>query len=342
MQDRRAYRIEPGSIDSLIIRNETLPPPGQGEITIEIHAIGLNFADLYTVWGMYKAAPKSDFIPGLEYAGVVAATGDGVTQWQPGDRVMGITRFGAYTDFLNIDERYVVKIPDDWSMQEGAGFLVQVLTAYYGLVELARIQRNETVLIHSAAGGVGIQAGRIAKKFEAFTIGTIGSPAKLETLQREGFDRSIVRSRNFKADLDAALDGRPLNIIMECIGGHILKMGFHTLAPQGRMIVYGNASFTTHGNKPNKLRMLWRFLGRPKIDPLFLPNSNRSVMGFNLIWLYNQTERFTQIMEALRAMQLPPPQIGERYPFGELQDALRALQSGRTTGKVVVDVVADP
>ncbi|MDX1409366.1 MAG: zinc-binding dehydrogenase, partial [Saprospiraceae bacterium] len=236
--NRRTYRMNPGNIENLQISTEPLPAPAMGEVQVEVRAIGLNFADLYTVWGMYKAAPKEDFIPGLEYAGVIAEVGDGVTQWQAGDQVMGITRFGAYVDRLNIDAHYITRIPQTWSFTEGAAFLVQALTAYYGLIELARTQPGETVLIHSAAGGVGIQANRIARRLGAVTIGTVGRAEKLPLLEKEGYDKGIVRSKHFRRDLEAALDGRPLNVIMESIGGSILMDGFRTLAMEGRMVVF--------------------------------------------------------------------------------------------------------
>ena len=335
---RRAYRISAGSLKNLVFSEEQLADPGVGEVQIEVKAIGLNFADIYTVWGMYKAAPTENFIPGLEYSGVVSRVGPDAGRWQVGEQVMGITRFGAYVDRLNIDEHYLAPIPKGWSVSEGAAFLVQALTAYYGLIELGRLRKGETVLIHSAAGGVGIQANRIAKQYDSYTIGTIGSPHKTELLKKEGYDGVIVRDHRFAEKLKAALDNRPLNLVMECIGGDILKEGFRALTAEGRMIVYGSASFTTHGSKPDKLKMLWRYLRRPKIDPLVLPGLNKSVMGFNLIWLYHQVEKFQRILDALMDMQLPPPIVGERFEFEKLPDAMRKLQSGQTVGKVVVEV----
>jgi alcohol dehydrogenase len=330
--------MDPGSIANMHIREEELNDPQVGEVQIAVKAIGLNFADLFTVWGMYKAAPSMDFIPGLEYSGVVSKVGPGTNYLREGDRVMGITRFGAYVDALNIDARYVVKIRDNWSFTDGASFLVQALTAYYGMVDLGRLQKGETVLIHSAAGGVGLQANRIAKRFGAYTIGSIGSSHKIDTLKSEGFDQWIVRSKDFGKDLKDTLGDRRLDIIMECIGGHVLMDGIKQLGVQGRMIVYGSASFTTPGDRPNKLKMLIRYLRRPKIDPLLLPNSNKSVIGFNLIWLYAQIEKFEEILQALEEMALPAPVIGETYSFDKLPDAIRKLQSGMTIGKVVVEV----
>jgi len=338
MNERRVYRIQAGSIDNLKISTETLAPPEDHEVQIAVQCIGLNFADLYSIWGMYKAAPKVDFVPGLEYAGVIKVVGVNVLNWKPGDRVMGVTRFGAYAEYLNIDARYITPIPENWSFEEGAGFLVQAITAYYALVDLARMQAGENVLIHSAAGGVGLQANRIAKKLGAYTIGSVGSDAKVKLLQSEGYDAWIVRSKGFRKELERALGDRPLNIIMECIGGDILMDGFRTLAPEGRMIIYGSASFTTHGDKPNKLKMIVLYLRRPKLDPLLLPNSNKAVIGFNLIWLYHQAEKFSRVVNDLMTLGLPAPHVGMTFDFEELPDAIKALQSGRTMGKVVVRV----
>ncbi len=338
MNARRVYRIRAGSIDNLKVSTEDLSIPGEHEVQIAIQAIGLNFADLYSIWGMYKAAPKTDFVPGLEYAGIVTNVGTNVNDWKPGDRVMGVTRFGAYTDRLNIDARYITHIPEGWSFEEGAGFLVQAITAYYALVDLARVEQDETVLIHSAAGGVGLQANRIAKRLGAFTIGSVGNATKVDLLKKEGYDATVVRSKNFRNDLQNALADRPLNIILECIGGEILMDGFRTLAPEGRMIIYGNASFTTQGSKPNKLKMILRYLRRPKIDPLLLPNSNKAVIGFNLIWLYHHTDKFKRVVGDLMALDLPATHVGATFDFDNLPSAIRALQSGQTTGKVVVTI----
>jgi alcohol dehydrogenase len=327
-----------GNINYLKIREEILDDPADHEVQVSIGSIGLNFADIFTVWGMYEAAPKKDFIPGLEYAGTVIKKGAAVRDLNEGDQIMGITRFGAYCSHLNIDANYVSRIPAGWSADEGAAFLVQVLTAYYGLVTLGNIQPGQNILIHSGAGGVGIQANRIAKHYNATTIGTVGNEKKLALLEEEGFDHGLVRSHDFKRDLLAMLADRPLNIIMECIGGRILKEGFELLAPEGRMIVYGSASFATHGNKPNKLRMLWNYLKRPKIDPLTLPGTNRSIMGFNLIWLYERVEKLNAILKHLEEIDLPPPRVGHKFAFHELPVAMRLFLSGQTTGKVIVNV----
>jgi alcohol dehydrogenase len=333
------YELTAGSLGNLKLVDRPLPPPAPGEVSIAVRAIGLNFADVFAIWGLYSATPEGTFTPGLEYAGYVTAIGDGVEGIAVGDAVMGVTRFGAYTTALNIDQRYVRPLPEGWSMAEGASYLVQVLTAYYGLVNLGQLQAGQTVLIHSAAGGVGTFAGRIARQLGAYTIGTIGHADKVPYLEREGYDDWIVRNkRTFKTDLQRALGERELHLIMECIGGKIFSVGFEALAPMGRSIVYGAARYGSVGNRPNYPRLLWQYLTRPKIDPQNLPEINKSLMGFNLIWLYERAELMHDILKELTALDVGRPTIGHRFSFAELPAAVRAFQGGKTVGKVVVEV----
>ncbi len=335
---RQAYQLKAGSLSNLKLLTEELPEPKPDEVMISVKAVGLNFADIFAIWGLYAATPEGVFIPGLEYAGVVTKVGSEVQDFKEGDRVMGVTRFGAYTSGLNIDHRYVVSIPEDWSFAEGAAYLVQTLTAYYGLISLGNLQKGQTVLIHSGGGGVGLMANRIAKKYDAFTIGTIGRPDKRALLEKEGYDRVIVRSKNFEQDLKQALGERPLNLIMECIGGRILKIGYKHLAPMGRMISYGSARYTTVGNRPNYFKLIYYYLTRPKIDPQTMTSENKSVMAFNLIFLFHHAELMHQILGELKQLDLAKPFVGHRFSFDQLKEALLLFQSGKTIGKVVLEV----
>lgn len=339
MTTRRAHKLKAGNIKNLKIHTETLADPAADEVQIEVKAIGLNFADVFAIWGLYAAAPKDAFIPGLEYAGIVSKVGSAVDTVKEGDRIMGVTRFGAYATHLNIDHRYVIPLPTDWNFAEGSAYLVQMLTAYYAMVNLGSLQKGQTVLIHSAAGGVGTHAVRIAKSYGCYTIGTVGNASKLDYLKKEGYDQSIVRNKKtFKDDLIKALDGRELNLIMECIGGKYFKVGYDVLAQQGRIIVYGQARYAAPGNRPNYLRLLWLYLNRPKVDPQNLPGDNKGVLGFNLIWLYERVHIMNQILQEVAALDLPKPIVGHTLPFDDLPEAIRLFSTGKTVGKVVVEV----
>lgn len=333
----QAYTGKAGALSHFIITEKTLPAPGPREVQVRVRAVGLNFADVFAIWGLYGATPQGDFTPGLEYAGEVVAVGSQVNRHQVGDRVMGVTRFGGYTTGINSDHRYVIPLPQKWSFAQGAAYLVQVLTAYYGLVHLGNIQKDHTVLIHSGGGGVGLLARQIADRYDAYTIGTVGHPDKVDFLRKQGYCDVIVRKeRSFGEQLTRALGERPLHLVMECIGGRVFKAGYEQLAPQGRMVVYGSARYASVGNRPNYLRLLYYYLTRPRIDPQKLIEENKALMGFNLIWLYEQADLMHDLLNDIDALQLDPPHVGHELPFGAMPEAIRLFQSGKTLGKIVL------
>jgi alcohol dehydrogenase len=249
---------------------------------------------------------------------------------------MGVTRFGAYTTHLNIDARYVFPLPESWTYQEGAAFLVQVLTAYYALVPLGNLQKGQSVLIHSAAGGVGIQANRIAKKLGAYTVGVVGNVAKYDLLRKESYDGAVVRTDHFQEDVRQSLQGRELNLVLEAAGGKYFSWSYDLLAPQGRLVTYGSAGFSPRHAKPNYPRLIWHYLMRPKVDPLKMTRDNKSVMGFNLIWIYDKADLMHQLMREIQALHLPAPYVGHSFTFDEIPQALKLFLSGNTMGKLVI------
>ncbi len=338
----KSWKVSPkaGSFDNLLVVEDTLLDPNSNEVQIEIKSFGLNFADIFAIFGLYSATPKGSFIPGLEYSGVVSKVGSEVVEFKVGDRVMGVSRFGGYTSGINQNPDYITKIPDDWSFEMGASYLVQVLTAYYGLVDLGNIDRltNPTVLIHSAAGGVGIWANRIAKYYNAFTIGTVGNDSKLSNLTEEGYNKGIVRSKNFGPDLKESLEGRELNIVMECIGGEILMESYKQMASEGRLISYGNARYAHPGSKPKKIKLLIEYFTSPKLDPQKMIAQNKGVFGFNLIYLFDKSERMKRYLKYLEEINPGKPVVGNVFIFEELKDALNLFLSGKTTGKVVINI----
>ncbi|HAA13522.1 MAG TPA: zinc-binding dehydrogenase [Cytophagales bacterium] len=312
---------------------------GAKEARVAVKAIGLNFADIFAIKGLYSATPKGTFVPGLEYAGEIAEVGAEVSRFKVGDKVYGVTKFGGYTDTIQMEEQYLMALPEGWSFAEGAAFPVQVLTAYYGLFPLANLQEGATVLIQSAAGGVGLLANRLAKTRGAYTIGSIGSDKKIDLLKSEGYDAWIVRdSKNFKQQLKDALGDRELNVALETQGGKVMMDTFACLAPMGRMVSFGSARFQNTGNAPNLLRAAWQWYTRPKIDPMSMTTTNRSLMAFNLIYLFERAHLMHQYLGEISEMGIGAPHVGHTFPFEELHEAVRLFSTGATVGKVVVEV----
>ncbi len=207
---RRVWRIDrAGSLDRLRLCDESISAPSAGEVTLRVHAVGLNFADAFACQGLYSATPTGPFVPGLECAGVVEAVGSAVAAWRIGDRAIALTRFGGYASALNVDARYLLRVPPGWSLEHAAAWPVQALTASYGLVRRASVQRGDVVLVQSAAGGVGLQALAILERIGAVAIAVVGSESKhefLRTARSLDVPRIVVRRRaDYVAQLDAAL-----------------------------------------------------------------------------------------------------------------------------------------
>jgi len=347
---RRLWRIpRAGSLARLALVDDTLPDPGPGEARLRVEAVGLNFADIFACLGLYSATPGGSFTPGLECAGVIEALGptppgDPAPGFVVGQRVAALTRFGGYATALNIDLRYALPFPEQWDMAAAAAWPVQALTAWYGLVALGGLQAGKVALLHSAAGGVGLQALSMAAALGARVIATVGHADKRRFLvEHRGLDPRtiIVRDRRrFGAQLDlalAAVDARGIDVVLDAILGPVFRPGFERLNAEGRYVLFGAADFMTAGSRPNYLALAWRWLRRPRLDPLAMISTNRSFMAFNLIWMWEAVERVPAAMAAVRALAAEPPQVGERFPFEQAPAALRRLQSGHTIGKVILE-----
>jgi alcohol dehydrogenase len=353
---REAWTIaRAGSLDRLARRTETLEPPGPGEARIRVHAVGVNFADVFACLGLYSATPRGAFVPGLECAGVIEALGDvredprhgsANAPFSVGDRVVALTRFGAYATALNVGMAYLRRVPEGWDFPQAASWPVTALTAWYGLSHLARVKAGECVLVQSAAGGVGLSALGLLQAVGAQVVATVGSDSKREFLLREhplAPGAVVVREpRRFGAQLDLALNslGRTgFDVVFDAVAGPCFRPAYDRLRPEGRYVLYGAASFMPNRARPGYLRLAWKYLRRPRLDPLAMIAQNRSVMAFNLIWLWDDVERLPEAF-AQASRVVPAPHVGRQFDFSEAPQALRHLQSGDSIGKVVLVVRA--
>ena len=348
MNTREVWRISrAGSLDRLARTTEPLAEPAPGEARVRVHAIGLNFADLFACLGLYSATPKGAFVPGLEFAGVVEALGPAThaSALRPGERAFGLLRFGGYATVLNIDVRYLRVMPKNWDFADGAAFPVQGLTAWYALLELGGLKRGAAVLLHSAAGGVGLNAVQILAAHDAQVVATVGNRAKKDILvERFGLspDQIIVRDRReFGRQLDRALAALGLDgvdLVLDAVSGPYFRSAYDRLRPEGRMVVYGAADLMPKGARPDYVRLALRYLRRPRLDPLRMVSENKSVMAFNLIWLWERADRLPKAYDQLFGFVSKPPLVGRRFGFRDAPAALRYLQSGESIGKVILEV----
>jgi NADPH:quinone reductase-like Zn-dependent oxidoreductase len=339
----RAQRIvieKVGGPEVLRLEEMEIAPPGPGEVAIEVRAAGLNFADVFCRLGLYEAAPRPPFAPGFEVAGVVAEVGEGVRDLAPGDRVLALTRFGGYATRVNLLAKRVRPLPRGWSFEQGAAFPVVFLTAWYGLVHLARLSEGETLVVQSAAGGVGTAACQIGRALGTRVIGTVGSPAK-ESIAREHGAQEVVVSRCYRVwrRIRRLTGGAGVDVIFDAVGGRGLRRGFDQLRIDGRLVVYGFAEMMPRGGRRNWPLLLWRYLRTPRFNPLSLTGRNRSVLGFNLVHLHERAELLAELLDELleRAARGDlRPVVGATFPFESAAAAHTLLQSRGSTGKVVL------
>jgi alcohol dehydrogenase len=334
MNRRQVWRTpKAGAIQRLALVEESLSVLQNDEVEVDVKAVGLNFADIFALAGLYSATPEGSFIPGLEYSGIVTKVGRDCQKFKPGDRIMAVSRFGGYASKVQSKEAYLVLLPTDWSFSQGAAYLTQTLTAWYALNDLGNLQTGQKVLIQSAAGGVGLQAMKLVQALGGQPVGTVSSQQKVDFLSAMGFE-SWIRQSSFKVQLTE--NKRTFDLVLDAIGGEVQSASFNALNPMGRLVVFGAAEFTPGKNRPNYLKAAWQYLRRPKYDVMDMISDNRSVMAFNLIWLWDQVELMQVLLQRMMAVDITPPHIGHEFTFDQAHAAIDCLRSGKTIGKVVL------
>ncbi|HEY4118596.1 MAG TPA: NAD(P)H-quinone oxidoreductase [Byssovorax sp.] len=235
---RAVVITNPGELE---LRDVAEPAPPFAHVRVRVEFAGVNRADLLQKMGLYPA-PKGvpADIPGMEYAGVVDALGDGVTSLAVGDRVHGLVGGGAYAEKIVAHERVVVKVPDALSSEHAAAVPEAYVTALDALVARGRAQAGDSVLIHAAGSGVGVAAVQLAARLGCRVIGTSRTPDKLERCKEHGLDVGIVpKGSEFAAAVKQATSGRGADVIVDLVGGAYMSENVHAAATRGRIVVVG-------------------------------------------------------------------------------------------------------
>ncbi len=330
-----------GGPSVLRLKDVPAPAPGPGEVVVKVHAIGLNFADLFGRMGVYPGSPKPPFIPGLEFSGLISDVGTNVTQFSGGERVLGYSRWGSHAEYVCVSEHSVLPLPEGMSFDEGAAFLATGLTAYHGLVRLANTAPGETILVHAAAGGVGLAVLQLGRALRARMIGTVGHDAKIDVALSHGADRVInYRRKDFAEEIrQACAEG--VDVVMDGVGGRVFSVSWDLLAPMGRYVLYGVAAVTGQRGL-NRLKAAGVLMRMKTVLPSALVSANKAIFGFNLGTLRGKEDYLRAAALELLSLYtrgLMKPIIGMRFRFDEIIAAHEYLQTRRSTGKVVVRVV---
>lgn len=333
---------EHGGPEVLKVEERPDPQPEAGEVRVAVKAAGVNFADLMARAGLYRHAPPPPSVVGYEFAGDVESVGEGVTEYEVGQRVLGGRRFGAYAELAVATENALVPLPDDWSYEEGAAFPIHYATAYGGLVRYGSLQPGEKVLLHAAAGGVGIAATQLAKIVGAGEIYGTASASKHRAIEGFGVDHAIdYRSKDFRKEVRRiAGDDSPLDVVMDAIGGASFRKSYSLLAAGGRLVCFG-ASSVVSGEK-RSLKALARTLATtPVFHPMPMMESARSVIGLSMLTIWDAKGSLDEYIAPLREWMADGrirPVVSEAFPLERGGDAHRFMGERRNVGKVVLTV----
>lgn len=342
---KRIVIPRPGGYDRLEVEAAPDPAPGPGEILVEVAAAGVNYADCIARMGLYASARELRGYPlvaGFEAAGTVARPAAG---FATGDRVVAVTLFGGYASRIAVPARQVFPVPAGLALEAAAGVPTVFLTAWWALHRLAGLRAGETVLVHSAAGGVGGALVQIARLGGARVVGVVGSAHKVALARELGCDEVIDKS-TASDPWPAARDFAPrgFDVVLDANGYPTLAAGYRHLAPGGRLVVYGFAAMLPRSGpdgrgRPDWARIVAGWLRTPRFSPLAMTRDNKSVLAFNLSFMEEKADELGEgmqwILGEMAAGRMRPLPVTP-YPFERVADAHRALESGRTTGKLVL------
>jgi NADPH:quinone reductase-like Zn-dependent oxidoreductase len=322
-----------GPPEVLEVQERPDPQPGPAEVLIDVKAAGINFADTMARVGLYPDAPKLPAVVGYEVAGTIAALGDGVDGGLAvGQRVVAPTRFGGYAEKAVARGDGVVPLPDALSFEEGAAIPITYTTAWEALIKQGHLEPGERVLIHAAAGGVGIAATQIAKRTGAEVWGT-ASPGKHEAIRGFGVDHPIDYTRRGWEKQVPKLD-----LVMDAIGGASFRRSYKLLRASGRLVCFG-ASGVMSGDSRNLVVAARTALRMPRFNLIKQMSDSKSVIGLNVLSIWDEFQsaaRWTPALRELLSDGTIKPVVAQAFPFDRAADAHRLISERRNVGKVVL------
>jgi len=319
------------------VREAPDPEPGDGEVRIRVHAAGINFADLMARVGLYPDAPKIPCVVGYEVSGVVDRVGKGATRVKPGDRVLAMPKFGGYTDTLVTSERQAFRMPDKMTFEEGAALPVVYLTAHHMMLYTGNLRPKSKVLIHSAAGGVGLAAIQLAKTRNCEIFG-IASKSKHAFLREQGVAHTIDHEEDYAVEIKRITNGRGVDLVLDPVGGPSWTIGYDLLAPAGRLVAFG-LSAAASGKTRSLLHAIGQVLRIKSWKPDKLMSDNKAIAGCNMGHLFGEIDMLSEQFDALIAMYEAgqiAPHVDRTFEFSEAPQAHHWLHDRKAKGKVLL------
>ena len=317
-----------GGIENASLGDMPKPEPKPGEVLLEVHAVSVNFVDLVMMSGSYQFKPKLPFVPGKLPVGVVAAVGQGVTKFKPGDRALMMVEAGGFAEFAVMPESQCLKLPAALSFNEAAAMALIYDTAYFALKDRGRIQPGDNVLILGATGGVGLAAIQLTKAFGGKALAAISSKNKQDIVTAAGADAIIDLSEpdlheSLRQQVFAQTDKQGADIIVDMLGGDIFDAAVRALAWCGRLIVIGFAS----GRIPS-LKMNYVLVKNIEVSGMQISDYRKRRPA-------DMQACFAEIYALHAAGKLKPLPI-KTYPVEQFADALRDIRDRKVRGRIVL------
>jgi len=336
---RAVWITKAGGPEVLAVRESPAPQPARGEVRIAVRAAGLNFAEVMARQGLYPDAPKPPCVVGYEVAGVVDALGPEATGLEVGQRVLALVRFGGHAEAACAPVERVLPMPDGLSFTDAAALPVNYLTAYHMLFRVASLRPGARVLVHMAAGGVGLAVLQLCRTVPGVVTFGTASAAKHAVLREEGCTHPIdYRTEDYSARVRELTGGEGVDLVLDALGGRDWKRGLRLLRPAGQLIAYGFANLST-GERRSLRRLAGQFSGVPVLTPFSLMNRNRTISGVNLGHLWDRADLLHEELTALLELWgtgAVRPRVDGVYPFAEAAAAHRRIGERRNIGKIVL------
>lgn len=334
-----------GSYNQLQIIETPTPKPRDNELHIEIRAFGVNYADIVIRWGLYESAKRFvgwPITPGFECSGIVRAVGEKTTKFKPGDEVIAVTLFNSYATDVIVSEDQVFLRLKNLSFPEAASFPAVMMTAYHALLQNVITRPGMKALIHSAAGGVGSSLVQLCRLHQIETIGVVGSPHKIAYLKELGCDHVIDKSQEDLWESLERIAPEGVDLCFDANGPSTLKESYNHLRACGKLFSYGaHSMLPKQGGRVKYLKLIKEYLKTPRFNPIDMTSENKSLITFNLSFLFDRQDLMKEGMEDLlkwiSSGEVRVPRV-QTYPFERIADAHRDLESGKTVGKLVITI----
>lgn len=299
------------------------PTPGEGEVLVEVHSVGVSFPDLLLSRGEYQLKPDLPFTLGVDFAGTVVDPG--ASDFATGQRVAGVNAYGGAAERVANPAMFTFALPDTLSYDEGAALPMNYLTAEFALVERGQVAEGDTVLVHGAAGGVGTASIQVAKGCNARVIAVTSTEEKAEVARRAGADEAVLLD-GFKDAVKELTEGRGVDIVVDVVGGDVFTDSLRVLAEQGRVLVLGFAA--------------GQGIPEVRVNRLLLNNVDVRGVGWGAYAMTKpgyMTEQWARLLPMIESGAIRPP-IGTTYSLEDFGQALAEMDERRTLGKSVVHV----